>query len=191
MGLPATCTDLRNASELDILVAMERVRFDASQCPIARSVSAVGDPWNILILRDAFHKLRRFGEFQASLGIAPNILARHLKALVDHGLLERRQYCARPSRHEYVLTERGRDFFPVLAALLSWGNKHLAPEGIALQLADIESGVVIEPIVVDRKTMRPVISKTVTLAIGSAAGSEIHERVTRVRGSPSNRGAGS
>ncbi len=79
-------------------------------CPIARSLEHVGEWWSILILRDAFRGVTRFEGFRDSLGIAPNILTRRLKALVAAGLLERRRYCERPPRDEYVLTERGRDF---------------------------------------------------------------------------------
>ena len=74
-----------------------------------------------MILRDAFHGLMRFDEFQKSLGIAPNILTRRLAHLIDEGLFEKRLYSERPARYEYVLTDKGRDFFPVLMALFSWG----------------------------------------------------------------------
>jgi len=106
---------------------MRRTSFGNMQCPIARSLERVGEWWSILILRDAFHGLRRFDEFQENLGIAPNMLARRLKALVEAGLLERRRYNDRPPRNEYLLTQAGRDFRPVLWALLAWGNKHGRP----------------------------------------------------------------
>ena len=101
---------------------MRRKTFGNMQCPIARSLERVGEWWSILILRDAFHGLSRFDEFQENLGIAPNMLARRLKSLVEAGLLERRRYSERPPRHEYVLTQAGRDFRPVLWALLAWGR---------------------------------------------------------------------
>ena len=108
---------------------MQRKSFGKMQCPIARSLERVGEWWSMLILRDALHGLTRFDEFQKSLGIAPNMLTRRLNALVEAGLLERRRYSERPPRDEYVLTERGRDFRPVLLSLLAWGNRHFAPEG--------------------------------------------------------------
>ena len=77
--------------------------------------------------------LTRFDQFQKSLGIAPNMLTRRLNALVEAGLLERRRYSERPPRDEYVLTERGADFAPVLLAMLAWGNRHFAPEGETLR----------------------------------------------------------
>ncbi len=98
-------------------------------CPIARSLERVGEWWSILILRDAFLGLKRFDQFRKSLGIAPNILSRRLRALVEAGLLERSRYCEHPPRDEYRLTELGRDFRPVLVALLAWGKKHFAPGG--------------------------------------------------------------
>jgi DNA-binding HxlR family transcriptional regulator len=110
---------------------MQRKNFGEMQCPIARSLERVGEWWSILILRDAFHGMTRFDEFQKSLGIAPNMLTRRLGALVEAGLLERRRYSERPPRDEYVLTPRGRDFRPVLVSLLAWGNRHFAPEGAA------------------------------------------------------------
>src|SRR5262245_32666310 len=103
---------------------MQRKSFGRMPCPIARSLERVGEWWSMLILRDAFHGMTRFDEFQTSLGIAPNMLTRRLNALVEAGLLERRRYSERPPRDEYVLTERGRDFRPVLITLLAWGNKH-------------------------------------------------------------------
>jgi DNA-binding HxlR family transcriptional regulator len=100
-------------------------------CPIARSLERVGEWWSILIMRDALHGYTRFDQFAKSLGIAPNMLARRLEALVEAGLLERRRYSQHPPRDEYVPTSRGRDFRPVLIAFLAWGNKHFAPDGPA------------------------------------------------------------
>src|ERR1700733_260676 len=119
---------------------MQRTSFGAMACPIARSLERVGEWWSILILRDAFRGATRFEEFRDSLGVAPNILTRRLKALVAAGLLERRRYCERPPRDEYVLTERGRDFRPVLIGLLVWGNRHFAPEGPGVQVVDAQTG---------------------------------------------------
>jgi len=103
---------------------MQRKSFQTMPCPIARSLERVGEWWSMLIMRDALHGLTRFDEFQKSLGIAPNILTRRLVALVDAGLLERHRYSVHPPRDEYRLTPRGRDFRPVLIALLAFGNRH-------------------------------------------------------------------
>src|SRR5580693_395141 len=107
---------------------MQRTSFGNMKCPIARSLDRVGEWWSILILRDAFYGYTRFDEFQKSLGVAPGILTRRLNALVEAGLLERRRYSEHPPREEYVLTKRGRDFRPVMLAMLQWGNTHFAPE---------------------------------------------------------------
>lgn len=135
---------------------MKRKPFGEMQCPIARSLERVGEWWSILILRDALNGLKRFDEFQRSLDIAPNMLTRRLRALVDAGLLERRLYQERPARHEYVLTNCGRDFRPVVIALLAWGNRHFAPEGRAVSLVDRETGLEADPILVDAVSGRPM-----------------------------------
>src|SRR3954454_8964559 len=111
---------------------MQRKSFADMPCPIARSLERAGEWWSMLILRDAFAGVTRFDDFQQSLGIAPNILARRLAALVDAGMLERRRYSERPPRDEYVLTERGRDFHPVLVELVAFGRKHFAAPGHAV-----------------------------------------------------------
>lgn len=129
---------------------MQRKSFSTMPCPIARSLEHVGAWWSILILRDASRGLTRFEQFQQSLGIAPNTLACRLDALVESGLLERRRYREHPPRDEYVLTGRGRDFRPVLWALLAWGNRHFAPEGPSVTLVDAETGLPADPILVDR-----------------------------------------
>lgn len=155
---------------------MQRKNFSNMQCPIARSLDRVGEWWSILILRDAFHGLRRFDEFQKSLGIAPNMLTRRLNALVDAGLLERRRYSERPPRDEYLLTDCGRDFRPVLLALLAWGNKHFAPEGASVLLVDAETGKPADPVLVDKRSGRLVAGPDFKLAPGPAAGERVLRR---------------
>jgi DNA-binding HxlR family transcriptional regulator len=160
---------------------MQRKSFGEMTCPVARSLERVGEWWSILILRDALQGLTRFDEFQKSLGIAPNILSRRLTALVENGLLERRQYSARPPRFSYVPTAAGRDFLPVVAALVAWGNAHFAPEGPAVLLTDAETGRTVDPVVVDRSSLKPITAGTVRLAAGPAAGPGVLERVARLR----------
>jgi len=149
------------------------------QCPIARSLESVGEWWNILIIRDAVYGLKRFDEFQKSLEIAPNMLTRRLNSLVKDGILERRLYSEKPPRYEYVLTEKGRDFRPVLATLLAWGNKHFAPEGASVLLADRETGAIAEPVVVDRATGRRSPGGGFALVPGPAAGDRMRQRLAR------------
>ena len=135
--------------------AMDDEKFCQGTCPVGRAVARVGDAWSLLILRDAGLGIRRFDAFQKSLGIAPNILTRRLAALTADELLERRPYSERPPRHEYVLTRRGRDYLPILQAIAAWGTAHFGDASIS-RLVDAETGVPIEPVVVDRVTGRPL-----------------------------------
>jgi DNA-binding HxlR family transcriptional regulator len=155
---------------------MRRKSFGNMQCPIARSLERVGEWWSILILRDASLGLRRFDEFQESLGIAPNILTRRLRALVEAGLLERRRYSERPPRDEYVLTEAGHDFRPVLWALLAWGNKHFAPEGPSVVVVDSQTGAEADPVLVDRNSGRLMVPPAFRSAAGPAADARTRRR---------------
>jgi DNA-binding HxlR family transcriptional regulator len=98
--------------------------YSDQDCSVARALEVVGERWTILILRDAFLGVRRFDDFQRSLGVARNVLQTRLRRLVDEGLLERRRYQERPVRHEYHLTPRGEDLWPVLLALMEWGDGH-------------------------------------------------------------------
>jgi DNA-binding HxlR family transcriptional regulator len=155
---------------------MKRKSFGNMQCPIARSLERVGEWWSILILRDALHGLTRFDEFQESLGIAPNMLTRRLNALVESGLLERRRYSERPPRDEYLLTERGRDFRPVVLSLLAWGNRHFAPEGASVMLVNRETGAAVDPILADPSTGRPVEEPDYVLVPGPAASGRVLQK---------------
>jgi DNA-binding HxlR family transcriptional regulator len=152
-----------------------------SECPTARTVESVGEWWSILILRDAFQGFTRFDEFQRSLGIAPNILARRLKHLTAQGLFERRLYHRRPNWYEYVLTEKGRDFFPVVVALFAWGNKHLSGRGESLLMADRASSLRVEPIMVAASTHVPITPDNVVLVPGPKASRDMHRRLDAMR----------
>jgi DNA-binding HxlR family transcriptional regulator len=85
----------------------------------------LGDQWTLLVLREAFYGVTRFDQFQESLGIARNTLTERLDRLVGAGLLERVRYQLKPARYEYVLTAMGHDFFPVLTAIMGWGDRWL------------------------------------------------------------------
>jgi DNA-binding HxlR family transcriptional regulator len=159
---------------------MQRTSFAQQQCPVARALDCVGEWWSIVILRDAFHGLSRFDEFQESLGIASNMLSRRLKALVKNGLLERRAYQRRPTRYAYALTARGRDFLPVILTLVAWGNRYLAPDGIAVDVRDRATGKSVDPIVVDSRTLKRLTEGAIALAAGPAAGSAVRARIERV-----------
>jgi DNA-binding HxlR family transcriptional regulator len=164
---------------------MQRKSFGNMQCPIARSLERVGEWWSILVLRDAFHGLTRFDEFQKSLDIAPNILSRRLNALVEGGMLKRRRYTDHPPRYEYLLTERGRDFRPVLVAMLAWGNKHFTPEGKSVVIVDRETGAEADPVLIDRLSGHPLTEPRFRSIPGPAA----DERTRRRYAPPESTGA--
>ena len=100
---------------------MKRKTFEEDECPLARSLEAVGDTWSVLILRQAFAGDRRFGEFEKSLGVAKNILTVRLRKLVALGVLEQVPVEG-SAHHEYALTEKGRGLYLVLMALKQWGE---------------------------------------------------------------------
>src|SRR3954468_24871940 len=101
--------------------------YENQVCSAARALEIVGERWTLLILRDALLGVRRFDDFQASLGIARNVLADRLARPVDAGVLEKRAYSERPPRHEYRLTDKGRDLWPLVHSLARWGDRHDAP----------------------------------------------------------------
>ena len=161
---------------------MRHASFEDQACPIARSLERVGEWWSILILREAFLGATRFEQFQKHLDIAPNTLTRRLNALVEAGLLERRRYCDRPPRAEYRLTEAGRDFRPVMWALLAWGNRHFAPEGPSVVLVDRQTGQLADPVLVDRNTGLEMAAPRYTSAPGPNADAAMRARFREAAG---------
>ena len=139
-----------------------------------------------LVAADCLVCVHRLGRYAASynidaversLGIAPNMLTRRLKHLTESGLFERRLYSERPKRYEYVLTQKGRDVFPVVVALIGFANRHLAPEGASLLLAERGTGRPITPIVVDAATLQPVTAENATVIAGPRASNDLRERL--------------
>src|SRR6266542_3978863 len=98
--------------------------YEGQNCSIARALELVGERWTLLIVRDAFLGLRRFEQFQESLGIARNVLTDRLNRLVEEGILERVRYSERPERYEYRLTRKGRELNLALAGLRQWGDTY-------------------------------------------------------------------
>jgi DNA-binding HxlR family transcriptional regulator len=134
---------------------MARTRFDHVNCGIAQALEAFGDWWTLLIVRDAFFGVRRFGDFQRSLGIAKNVLSARLHHLVEHGVLARVDVGAEGERFEYRLTEKGDALLPVLTALREWSDEWVFGRGN-------------EPVVVrDRRTRRRIAKLRVTDADGA------------------------
>jgi DNA-binding HxlR family transcriptional regulator len=132
---------------------MRRTRFDRAPCPIARTTDLIGDWWTPVLLRNACLGVRRFEDFQRTLGVPRAILARRLARLVAEGLLVKQPYQERPIRYEYRLTDKGRAFFDVLAAMWRWGEDWLWPAGAPpVELVHRETGRRIRPVVVDEET---------------------------------------
>ena len=134
---------------------MDIEKYSNGVCPVARGLCHVGDAWSMLILRDAGGGATRFDQFQKNLGIAPNILTRRLSALTESGLLARRRYSEHPPRDEYILTDAGRDFLPVLFALGAWGARHFGDDRVST-LVEADSGRLVDAVVVDRESGVPV-----------------------------------
>jgi DNA-binding HxlR family transcriptional regulator len=117
--------------------------LDSTVCSIARTMTVIGQPWTVLVLRDLFNGLRRFDELAEHLGVARNVLARRLASLVEHGLVERVEYRepGQRARHEYRLTPEGRDLRPVLLSLMDYGDRHFAgDEGPPLRMLHRDCG---------------------------------------------------
>jgi DNA-binding HxlR family transcriptional regulator len=102
--------------------------MDRGRCSVARALEVAGDKWSLLVLREAFYGVRRFGDFQKNLGVAKNLLGERLKQLVEDGLFERVPYReeGRRPRDEYRLTQMGKDLFPAIIALMQWGDRYLS-----------------------------------------------------------------
>ena len=158
---------------------MRRKSLEKANCPIARSLERVGEWWSMLILRDALHGFSRFEDFRQSLDIAPNILATRLATLVEAGMLENRQYSAHPPRFEYVPTQRGRDFRPVLLSLMAFGNKHFAPEGAMVEVVNTKTGKPADIGVFDRATGLPIAAPDYVMVPGPAATARVKKRYAR------------
>jgi DNA-binding HxlR family transcriptional regulator len=149
----------------------------------------IGDTWTPLILREAFYGYRRFDEFQHELGIARNTLTDRLRLLVDNGLMRRQAYQVDPPRHEYLLTEMGRDFFPVLAALSHWGDRWLAAEaGPPTELRHVRCGHTTHAEVVCAECGTPLRDEETTWHMGPgyperlAARPNVQQRFTAAAG---------
>jgi DNA-binding HxlR family transcriptional regulator len=139
-----------------MMPAMGRKRFADMNCGIAQALEALGDWWTLLIVRDAFFGARRFGDFEASLGIAKNILSDRLQRLVEHGIFQKVDVGEAGQRFEYRLTEKGEALLPLLTALREWSDEWIFGRGH-------------EPVIVkDRRTRRRLPRMRVTDAEGRA-----------------------
>jgi DNA-binding HxlR family transcriptional regulator len=143
-----------------------------NNCSVARVLEYVGEWYSILILRDVMMGITRFDDLQLSLGISTNTLSKRLLVLVHSGILERRLYQNRPPRYEYITTEIGEEFLPILAMLVAFGNKHFSPNGIDTLIIDKNSHKPITPLIIDQVTGTPINFTTMLFAAGPDASSE-------------------
>ncbi|MDE1174774.1 MAG: helix-turn-helix domain-containing protein [Parvibaculaceae bacterium] len=145
--------------------------LDQQPCSLARTLSVIGDRWTLLILRDCFLKVRRFESFELRLGIARHILADRLKKLVEAGVLDKVLYQERPRREEYRLTRKGLDLYPVLLAMLEWGDAYMAdPEGPAVIRRHKKCGAVLASRPVCTSCGEAVTAHDVSVEAGPGAG---------------------
>jgi DNA-binding HxlR family transcriptional regulator len=122
------------------MAMVKRTSFENADCPVARSLDSLGDWWSLLIIRDALLGIRRFSEFQKSLGCAKNILTVRLRALVEHGILTMAPASDGSAYQEYLLTPKGHGVFPVLVALRQWSEEFGDISGFANLLVDRGNG---------------------------------------------------
>lgn len=138
--------------------------LNANPCPLARAMGVIGDRWTLLILRECFLGVRRFDNFQKNLGITRHLLAERLKRLEAMDVLKRVPYQDRPLRHEYRLTQAGKEFAPVLLAMQDWGSRHLPCDDMQpFTFVSRESHQPVDPIVTDRSTGEELNHRTVLM----------------------------
>ncbi len=126
---------------------MQFTRLADWNCSIARTLDVVGEWWTLLIMRDAFRGTTRFDDFHASLGMARSVLTARLRKLTEQGILERRAYSEHPPRFEYRLTDKGQDLFPIIAAMIGWGDAWApTPAGPPVVLVHDTCGNVTQPV---------------------------------------------
>ena len=155
--------------------------YDRLVCPIARSLSILGEQWTLLILRDALFGYSRFEEFQSSLGVSRNLLSRRLGEMVEAGLLERRPLHEGARRHEYLATEKARGLLPVLLALGQWKERWEPSEtGPRVLPLDPESGEPVSVRLMPRGAGRGVPPRDVVIAPGPGADDRLRERLARI-----------
>jgi DNA-binding HxlR family transcriptional regulator len=130
---------------------------------VARTLDVVGERWTLLVLREAFFGVRRFGQFARNLNIPRPTLSARLRTLVDNGLLEKVLYARDPDRHEYRLTASGRDLFAAIVVLMRWGDEHVRhPEGPPIVLRHQPCGAVADAVLVCAHCRNEITARNVT-----------------------------
>lgn len=157
---------------------MTRSKLDSLNCSVAHALDLIGEWWTILILREAFFGTRRFEDFQRHLGIARNILTARLCKLCDSGILDRVPVKEGARRHEYRLTDMGRDLLPVLVVLTQWGDRWiLGPEAAPVKYIHRATGEEIADVKVRAKDGQPLLARDILLVPGPGATEETRARL--------------
>src|ERR1700760_2211627 len=166
---------------------MQRKSFSEMNCSIARALDQVGEWWSLLIVREGTQGSTRFAQFESVLGIAKNVLASRLERLTELGILERFPLEERANADGYRLTKKGEELYPILVALMQWGDRWATPSGKpSVALLDDATGRPVEPLTVRGKSGRPLSFRDVRFAEGPGATSNtravIESRNKRVLG---------
>src|ERR1700756_1270493 len=150
-----------------------RMKWEALEeeaCSLARTIGVIGDRWTLLILRECFLRPRRFEGFQSALGITRHLLAERLKKLVRTGVLRRIPHQESPKRHEYILTQKGLDLYPIMMAIVHWGDTHMVDErGRPLLHEHKNCGKLFDPVMVCSECGEPLQAKEVVTHPGPGA----------------------
>jgi DNA-binding HxlR family transcriptional regulator len=138
--------------------------LDEQVCPVARTIAQIGDAWTLMVLRELFLGVRRFEEIRVHSGMSPQLLSRRLRELDSAGIVARRPYQTRPTRFEFVLTEKGLGLWPVIVALNGWGERWAKPEREArlLSLTHRTCGHTMEPVLTCPDCGEPLHARAVT-----------------------------
>ncbi|WP_341678157.1 helix-turn-helix domain-containing protein [Niveibacterium sp. SC-1] len=146
-----------------------RTSFAQMNCSFARAIDVIGDPWTLLVLRECFLGVERFEGFMQALGLARNVLADRLQALVAEGVLEKLPVEGHARHHAYRLTEKGEALLPAMVALMQWGDVWISGAGAEPILAVGPDGAPLAPVGLRRANGRPLRPQDVRFAAGPGA----------------------
>jgi len=164
---------------------MRRTSFSDMNCSIARTLELIGDWWTLLIVRDAFFGSHKFGEFEKNLGIAPNVLTQRLGKLVEAGILSVSSVSQNGRAMAYRLTPKGRDLFPVLMAMMQWGDKHeVGPQGAPVRVLVRSTGQEIAPMRLQSASGGPLDVSEVMVVAGPGADETVARRMAAISAKP-------
>ena len=149
---------------------MTRTSLSRYPCPVARAVDVIGDPWCLLVLRDAIAGVRRFSDFRTRLGVSAKVLTDRLNMLVEHRVLERRETTPGKQRFEYALTDKGRELAPALIALMQWGERWTFEPGRSpVRVSVLETGEALAPVRLETMSGRLVQVSELEMSATDAA----------------------